>query len=99
MAAVRGAREAEVRAARSAEVARFNAENERQRQQDRKRALAAGGNVAAQARWEEAWERSPGLCQWETDDGYRTCMRRAASSGDVYCTVHNRQLEREARIS
>jgi hypothetical protein len=76
----------------------------RRREREYQRALAAGGAVAANARWERLSDETHdkyggryGLCQWEDedDDGNyegRRCTRRTA---DVYCWRHNRQLERE----
>jgi hypothetical protein len=52
------------------------------------------------ARWDKAYGETNGwygLCQWEDEvDGEsigRMCYRRTT---DVYCQVHNRQLERES---
>jgi hypothetical protein len=76
----------------------------RRREREYQQALAAGGAVAANARWERLYDETYdkyggryGLCQWEDedDDGNyegRCCTRRTA---DVYCWRHNRQLERE----
>jgi hypothetical protein len=76
----------------------------RRREREYQRALAAGGAVAANARWERLYDETYdkygsryGLCQWEDedDDGNyegRRCTRRTA---DVDCWRHNRQLERE----
>ena len=88
---------------RDAERLAREAETPRRREREYQRALAAGGAVAADARWErlsdETYDKYGsryGLCQWEDedDDGIfsrRCCNRRTA---DVYCWVHNRQLER-----
>ena len=92
--AARAAREAEAQAARTAELERARAEADRRRAHERERALAAGGTVAREARWQELWDRSPGLCQWpQTDDRPGACMRRTAN---VYCAAHYRRLDREA---
>ena len=76
----------------------------RRREAEYQRAIAAGGAVAANARWErlydETFDKYGGryeLCQWEDEDADgnylgRRCTRRTA---DVYCWRHNRQLERE----
>jgi hypothetical protein len=86
-----------VRKARDEEAAR---RHEREYQ----RAIAAGGAVAANARWERVYDETYdkyggwyGLCQWEDEDDSgeftgRLCTRRTR---DVYCWRHNRQLERE----
>jgi hypothetical protein len=77
----------------------------RRREREYRRAIAAGGAVAANARWERLYDETHdkyggryGLCQWEDEDGSgqftgRNCTRRTA---DVYCAKHNRQLERES---
>jgi hypothetical protein len=73
-------------------------------ERDYQTAIAAGGAVAADARWERLYDETYdkyggryGLCQWEDEDSNgqltgRTCTRRTT---DVYCWRHNRQLERE----
>ena len=86
-------------------TARSRAEEAARRgEREYQRALAAGGAVAANARWERLYDETNGkyggrygLCQWEDedDDGNyegRCCTRRTA---DVYCLRHNRQLARE----
>jgi hypothetical protein len=78
----------------------------RRREREYQRAIAAGGAVAANARWEQLYHETYdkyggryGLCQWEDEDDSgellgRRCTRRTTS--DVYCWRHNRQLERES---
>jgi hypothetical protein len=89
---------------REAEWRAREEEAARRREREYQRALATGGAVAANARWErlydETYDKYGGryeLCQWEDedDDGNyegRRCTRRTT---DVYCWRHNRQLERE----
>ena len=98
--AARAARDAEAQAIRSAERERINAENERRREREYQRAIKAGGDVAAEARWQklsvqtlEETESRWDLCQWALDSGVPgACTNRTAN---VYCAKHNRQLDRE----
>ena len=58
-------------------------------------ALAAGGTIAREARWQELWEeaadRGIGLCQLpQEDDRPGACTTRTEA---VYCSPHNRRLE------
>jgi hypothetical protein len=88
-----------------AEREKRDQEAARRREREYQRALAAGGDVAANARWERLYDETYdryggryGLCQWEDEDedgnfGGRCCTRRTT---DVYCWRHTRQLEREA---
>jgi hypothetical protein len=90
---------------REAEREKREAERLRRAELEYQRAIAAGGAVATNARWErlydEALDKSGGrygLCQWEDEDGSgqftgRNCTRRTA---DVYCAKHNHQLDRES---
>jgi hypothetical protein len=75
----------------------------RRREHEYRAAIKRGGYDAAMARWDKAYGETNdayggryGLCQWEDEvDGEslgRMCYRRTT---DVYCHVHNRQLERE----
>jgi len=77
---------------------------DRRLEQDYQAAIRRGGYDAAMARWDRASDETLektgsrfGLCQWEDEvDGEflgRMCYRRTS---DVYCGVHNRQLERES---
>jgi hypothetical protein len=92
-AAARKAREDEASAARFAELKRQQAAADRRRKREHARMLKAGGDTAAEARWQELWDRSPGLCQWPLENGQPgACTRR---TDDVYCARHNRRLERE----
>jgi hypothetical protein len=96
---------AQEKAARERE-ARRQRQAQRRRDEEYRRALEAGGVVAANARWErvsdETYDKYGGryeLCQWEDedDDGNyegRRCTRR--TTGAVYCWKHYRQLERES---
>ena len=80
---------------------RRRAEADRRREREYQQAIKAGGRLAAEARWwwasDETLEAGRyGLCQWEDEiDGEftHTCFNRTRS--DVYCSTHNRQLERE----
>lgn len=94
---------------RAEQEARWKArEEDRARREEREyqRAIASGGAVAANARWERLYDETLdkfggryGLCQWEDEDdggqfAGRRCTRR--TTADVYCWRHNRQLERES---
>lgn len=80
-------------------------ETARRDEREYRRAIATGGAVAANARWERLYDETLdkyggryALCQWEDEDANgnflgRRCTRRTA---DVYCWRHNRQLERES---
>jgi hypothetical protein len=82
------------------------AANARRLEREYQRAIAAGGAVAANARWERLYDETYdkyggryGLCQWEDEDNDgnyegRRCTRR--TTGAVYCWKHYRQLERES---
>jgi hypothetical protein len=95
---------AEARAARyAAEVAlhraqlqRRQAEADRDREDERQCNLAAGGLVAREQRWQDAWSRREGdICQWQDDEGHHLCTRKLDLDGDlVYCPKHSAQLER-----
>jgi hypothetical protein len=97
VAATQAAAAAEREAERQRRWDEIDARHEREYQ----RAIATGGDVAATARWQrlydetlDATESKWGLCQWALEDGEPgACTRRTA---DVYCWVHNRQLERES---
>jgi hypothetical protein len=85
---------------RQAAFERRQAEGDRRREQEYQVAIKRGGYDAAMARWNKAYGETNGrygLCQWEDEvDGEsigRMCYRRTT---DVYCHVHNRQLERES---
>ena len=90
---------------REAERKAKEAANARRLEREYQRAIAAGGAVAANARWERLEDETfdkyggrYGLCQWEDEDDSgeftgRRCTRRTA---DVYCWRHNRQLDRES---
>jgi hypothetical protein len=88
---------AKEKAAREQE-ARREREAQRRREDEYLRALEAGGDVAAEARWERLYDEAldsgrHGLCQWALDNGQPgACTRRTAS---VYCWGHSRQLDRE----
>jgi hypothetical protein len=98
MAAARAARQAEADAARAAELRRQQADTNRRREQEYQRALAAGGDIAAEARWRRLWVETLrssrfGPCQWASPNGHPgACTRRTSG---VYCAKHNRELERE----
>ena len=76
-------------------------EEARRRELEYRRAIAAGGDVAAGARWHrlydevlEETESRLGLCQWPLGNGEPGgCTRRTAN---VFCWVHSRQIDREA---
>jgi hypothetical protein len=77
-------------------------ERDRRLEREFQRAIRAGGDVAAEARWQrleiqtlDATQSRYGLCQWALEDGNPGACTRRAQSWDVYCGVHNRQLERE----
>ena len=93
------------RAEREAEWEAREKKREAEAEREYRRALEAGGAVAANARWERLYDETLdkyggryGLCQWEDEDGSgqfagRRCTRR--TTADVYCWRHNRQLDRE----
>jgi hypothetical protein len=103
-AEARLAREAAAAAERRAAFDARRAEWKRQHERERQRNLKAGGDAAIYQRWEDAYAVRGDLCQWEDFDPddhrprefphRRQCFRRAH---DVYCAVHNRQLERKTR--
>jgi hypothetical protein len=89
---------AEEKAAREQE-ARLEREAQQRVEEEYQQAIAAGGDIAANARWERLYDETLdktgsryGLCQWELDSGqYGACTRRTS---DVYCAKHSRQAER-----
>jgi hypothetical protein len=97
MAQARAARQAAEDAIRRAAWERRQAEADREREAERQRNLAAGGLVAREQRWQDAYSRREGdICQWQDDDGHHLCMRKLDLDGDlVYCPKHCDQLERE----
>lgn len=98
MAAARQALRDEEEAIRHAEWERWRAERERERKLEYERAIAAGGDEAAEARWQELWTKSlrrggRGLCQWALENGHPgACTRKAENAWDVYCREHNREV-------
>ena len=94
----RADRVVEAQAIRAAELKRHRAEAKRRRKRERDRALAAGGDTAAEARWQELWSDTLrrtgyGLCQWSLDNGRPgACMRLVKKDGQVYCREHNREV-------
>ena len=81
-----------------AEREKREAERLRRAERDYQRAIKAGGDIAAEARWErlsdEELDKGYGLCQWALDNGQNgACTRRTTG---VYCWRHSRQLDREA---
>jgi hypothetical protein len=86
---------------REAEWEEREAERLRRAERDYQRAIAAGGDLAAEAKWQRLYDETLdatgsrwGLCQWElANDQPGACTRR---TGDVYCAKHSRQVEREA---
>jgi flagellar biosynthesis GTPase FlhF len=88
-------------AAAQEEAKRRREETERQDEAEYQRILDAGGDAAAEAKWQRLYDETLdstgsryGLCQWALDNGeYGACTRRTAS---VYCWRHNRQLDRES---
>jgi hypothetical protein len=100
-AAAKAALQEQAVAEENAAFERRQAEVARREEREYQRAIQAGGDVAAEAKWQrlyvqtlDATESRFGLCQWSLDDGNPgACTRRTQS---VYCHVHNRQLDREA---
>jgi hypothetical protein len=105
-AAARGQRQA----AREAELERLErerieerrrrqAEADRRREREFQRAIEAGGDVAANARWERLYAQTVdagrySLCQWPLDSGEPgACTRR--TTVDPFCSHHYRQVDRE----
>ena len=92
------------RAQREAEWEAREKKRQAEAEREYQRAIAAGGAVAANARWERLYDETLdkygryGLCQWEDEDANgdylgRRCTRRTTG---VYCWKHNRQLDRES---
>jgi hypothetical protein len=96
-AQARAARQAAEDAERRAEREAARAEYAREREAERQRNLAAGGDAAREQRWQDAFSRREGdICQWQGDTGPHLCMRRLDLDGDlVYCPKHCAQLERQ----
>jgi hypothetical protein len=98
-AAARDALVEQARAEARSRLERIQAEAERRREQEYRRAIAAGGDTAAEAEWQRLYDETLdktefGLCQWALENGQPgACTRRTAN---VYCAVHDRQLDREA---
>jgi hypothetical protein len=77
------------------------AERLRRAERDYQQAIAAGGDVAAEAKWQRLYSETLdatgsryGLCQWDLANGLPgACTNRTAS---VFCAKHNRQIERES---
>jgi hypothetical protein len=86
---------------REAEREEREAERLRRAERDYRRAIAAGGDVAAEAKWQRLYDETLdatggrfGLCQWDLSNGEPgACTNRTAN---VFCAEHNRQLDREA---
>jgi hypothetical protein len=99
MAQARAARLAAEDEIRRAELRRREAEMDHEREAQRQRNLAAGGSVAREQRWQDAYSRREGdICQWQGESGPHLCMRRLDLDGDlVYCPKHCAQLERQSR--
>jgi hypothetical protein len=86
---------------REAEREKREAERLRRAERDYRRAIEAGGDIAAEAKWQRLYDETLdatgsryGLCQWDLSNGQPgACTNRTA---DVFCAKHNRQLDREA---
>jgi hypothetical protein len=69
-------------------------------EQEYQRALKAGGDVAAEARWQRLYDQVSeegryGLCQWDLPNGHPgACTNRTVG---VFCAKHSRQVDRESR--
>jgi hypothetical protein len=95
--------EAAAAATERRERERAEADRRREREEERayRRAIKAGGRVAAEATWwrvsnETAIAGRYDLCQWSDEiDGEYTHVCFNRTRGDVYCSKHNRQLGRE----
>ena len=93
----RDRREAEGASWRSAR----DQEEARRREAEYRRAIAQGGDAAAEVRWHrrysevlEETESRLALCQWPlANEQPGGCTRRTAN---VFCGVHSRQIDREA---
>ena len=100
MADARQARLDEEWAIRAAERAAIRAAEEKLREAERARIIAAGGLVARELRWNERWVRTlqtteTSLCQWpQPNNRPGGCFQRT-TDGDVYCDRHNDQLDAE----
>jgi hypothetical protein len=85
---------------REAEREKREAERLRRAERDYQRAVAAGGDTAAEAKWQRLYDETLdstgryGLCQWDLANGHPgACTNR---TGNVFCAKHNRQLDRES---
>jgi hypothetical protein len=86
---------------REAEREEREAERLRRAERDYQLAIAAGGDVAAEAKWQRLYDETLdatasryGLCQWDLANGQPgACTNRTAN---VFCAKHNRQLDRKA---
>jgi hypothetical protein len=64
------------------------------------RAIKAGGNVAAEARWQRLYDQVSdegrySLCQWDLPNGHPgACTNRTV---EVFCAKQNREIEHERR--
>jgi hypothetical protein len=70
------------------------AEDARRAEQEYQKALKAGGDVAAEAKWWRLYsaESRYGLCQWALPSGrLGACTNRTTG---VFCAKHNREVER-----
>jgi hypothetical protein len=78
----------------------LEAEVARREEREYQRAIEAGGDVAAEAKWQrlyvqtlDATQGRYDLCQWALPSGLPgACTNRTAN---VYCAKHSRQLDRE----
>lgn len=73
---------------RHAAFQRRQAELERRREREYRRAISKGGDIAREAKWQrasdEAADRNVALCQWQNESDVHVCYRREAFAGGVY---------------
>jgi hypothetical protein len=86
---------------REAEREKREAERLRRAERDYQRAIAVGGDTAAEAKWQRLYDETLdstesryGLCQWDLSNGEPgACTNRTTG---VFCAKHIRQLDRES---
>jgi hypothetical protein len=93
MASARAARVAEAAAAEMASLNREHARMAKARERERARIMKAGGRAALELLQVECGQER---CCWVmSEDPPAVCGRKNASTWDVYCRKHNRQLDAE----
>jgi hypothetical protein len=101
-AAARAALEEQAVAEANAAFERRQRERDRRREQEHRRAIAAGGDIAAEARWQRLFDQTLDetggrfqLCQWALDDGNPARARTEL----LTCTAPSTTASSSARSS